>query len=44
MSDPDFVGVEEAERLQRQYELDRAEYTRQYPTRDLKQEEACQTA
>ena len=43
MSDPDFIGTEEAERRQRQYELDRAEYRRQYPGRDLKQEESCPT-
>ena len=41
MTDPEFVGVEEAERLQREYEADRAEYRRLYPTRDLKQEETC---
>lgn len=40
-TDPKFIGVEEAARRQREYEIERAEYRRLYPTRDLKQEEAC---
>ena len=39
--DPEFIGVDEAARRQREYEIERAEYRRLYPTRDLKQEEAC---